>query len=152
MIILNQKDMTRTEQLRTCKKCNNINFDIKKGFICSVSSDYARFENKCIDFNQASFVSKKKVLKPSQLIGIDAVNPKSKKISIRRILVIFSVVLLGCMMIDDPYLFSMDSNELTDSFARKLMNFIWGIPTGLLALFAGFYLAYQLLAKRIANY
>jgi hypothetical protein len=138
--------MTRTEQLRTCKKCKNLDFDLKKGFICSVTSSYATFTSKCLDFKAATFVSKKRALKPSQLSVRKIVKSKNDFVA-KNMLLIFAMVFIGFLMLDDPYLFSLDPNHLTESFARKLLNFFWGIPTGLLSLGTGVYFTFRMLIK-----
>jgi len=143
--------MTRTEQLRTCRKCHNINFSVKKGFICSVTYDYATFNETCGDFKQATFISNKKVLKPSQLTVIEKVNKSTSNIKLKKILGILVIIILGSMMLEDPYLFSMNPQEITDSIARKTLNFIWGIPSGLLTLSIGFYLTYRFFTKKPTN-
>lgn len=140
--------ITRTEQLRTCRKCQNISFDITKGFICSVTSSYAIFTNQCSDFKQAAFVSSKKVLKPSQLSVNEFVKSSENKLILRKLLLVLAMVFFGCLMLNDPYLFSLEPARITDSFARKLLGFFWGVPTGLLSLVAGVYFAFRLLIRR----
>ena len=140
--------MTRTEQLRTCKKCKYINFDVKKGFICSVISNYATFTEKCTDFKGASSISNKKLLKPSQLTAKEIIKGKRRFAELKKAVATFAMIFIGCMMLEDPNLFSMDANELTDSLARKTLNLIWGETVGFLILFAGFYLSYKLFLKR----
>ena len=143
--------MTRTEQLRTCRKCNHINFSVKKGFICSVTYDYANFENNCNDFQQATFISNKKVLKPADLTVVEIVKNKANNKNVRKIFGVLILGILGLMMIEDPNLFSSNQHEITNSIARKVMNVIWGIPSGLLALGVGFLLAFQIISKKSAN-
>ena len=138
--------MTRTEQLRTCRKCCHINFDTRKGFICSLTANYATFTHKCINFNEATFVSKKKILKPSKLQLIEKVKARAKKGAIKRMMLIFTLVFLGCLMLDDPYLFSPDFGGRFS--VRKALDLLWGVPSGLFFLGLGFYLAFQMLMKR----
>ncbi len=140
--------MTRTEQLRTCRKCHHINFDIKKGFICGKTSNYATFTDKCFDYKEATFISKKKVLKPAQLLMVDRVKSSTRGTIFKKVLLIFSLVFLGCVMLDDPNLFSLNPVEMTDSVARKILSVFWGIPSGLFSLGGGLYLSFRLITKK----
>lgn len=140
--------MTRTEQLRTCRKCHHINFDIKKGFICGKTSTYATFTDKCFDFQEATFISKKKVLKPAQLSMVEKVKSSTKSAMFKKVLFIFALVFLGCLMLEDPHLFSLDPANLTDSVARSVLSFFWGIPSGLFSLAGGLYLSFRLITKK----
>lgn len=42
--------MTREEQLTYCKKCDNKEFDLKKGIICKLTGEIADFQDDCPDF------------------------------------------------------------------------------------------------------
>jgi hypothetical protein len=140
--------MTRTEQLRTCRKCHHINFDIKKGFICGKTSNYATFTDKCFDYKEATFISKKKVLKTAQLSMDERVKSSTRSLLFKKVLLIFALVFMGCLMLDDPNLFSLNAAKMTDSVARKVLSFFWGIPSGLFSLFGGLYLSYRLITKK----
>ncbi len=140
--------MTRTEQLRTCRKCHYINFDIKKGFICGKTSNYATFTDKCFDYKEATFISKKKVLKPAQLSMVDKVKTSTTIHKIKKLPFILALVFLGFLMLDDPNLFSLNPESITDSVARKILSFFWGIPSGLFSLVGGLSLSFRLITKK----
>ncbi len=42
--------MTRQEQLRFCKVCDNQSFDRQKGIICKLTNDIASFDSDCAEF------------------------------------------------------------------------------------------------------
>lgn len=42
--------MTRQERLKFCKTCQNKKFDFNKGILCSLTNDFANFEDSCPDF------------------------------------------------------------------------------------------------------
>ena len=44
--------MTRAEQLEYCKVCTNRQMDLQKGLLCSLTNDFADFEDTCADFNE----------------------------------------------------------------------------------------------------
>lgn len=135
--------MTRTEQLRTCRKCQHISFDIKKGFICSVTSNYATFTDKCHDFKEATFISKKKVLKPSDLTIKERVMTTAKSEKFKSGVVIFLMILFGALMLEDPNLFALESDQLANSFARKFLNLFWSVPIGLLLFAIGLFKVFK---------
>jgi hypothetical protein len=42
--------MLRQERLKYCKTCQKREFDFNKGILCSITKDYADFEDSCLDY------------------------------------------------------------------------------------------------------
>ena len=66
--------MTRTERLKFCVVCKNRQMDINQGIICSLTKEYATFENECPNYIADETAIAKEAEKQKQL-------ENSKKIS-----------------------------------------------------------------------
>lgn len=66
--------MTRTERLKFCVVCENRQMDINQGIICSLTKEYATFENECPNYIADETAIAKEAEKQKQL-------ENSKKIS-----------------------------------------------------------------------
>jgi len=44
--------MEREERLAYCKKCKKRKFSREKGLVCSITDEYATFDDTCLDFEE----------------------------------------------------------------------------------------------------
>lgn len=42
--------MTREERLKFCSICQKRQMDMQRGLVCSLTNEYATFDEKCTDF------------------------------------------------------------------------------------------------------
>ena len=62
--------MTRTERLKFCVVCKNRQMDINQGIICSLTKEYATFENECPNYIADETAIAKEAEKQKQLENI----------------------------------------------------------------------------------
>ncbi len=70
--------MTRTEQLKFCKKCTNQKFNPSKGIICSLTDDVADFTDSCENYQKNELMIEKEQAAFSELRD----NSKRSKLAI----------------------------------------------------------------------
>jgi hypothetical protein len=107
--------MTRTEQLRFCRRCLKKDFNPKKGIVCSLTDDIADFEGDCEYFALDSSVNIQENVK------ISSKRKSRKKIKQKRepeiitgddIALLLGVTLANTFMIRIFFYFSLDYNKL----------------------------------------
>ncbi len=59
--------MTREEHLKFCSICKKRQMDIQRGVVCSLTNEYADFEEKCIDFEVDEDAAVKELVKQQKL-------------------------------------------------------------------------------------
>lgn len=59
--------MTREEQLKLCSICKNRKVDLKRGLVCSLTNDYAKFVDECQDYVVDQKECEKKELRTKEI-------------------------------------------------------------------------------------
>ena len=57
--------MTREERLKFCSICQKRQMDMQRGLVCSLTNEYATFDEKCTDFEADETAIAKELTKSS---------------------------------------------------------------------------------------
>lgn len=140
--------MTREERLKFCSICQKRQMDMQRGLVCSLTNEYATFDEKCTDFEADETAIEKELTKQreykKELQKTGGLTGSNWFLWIG-VLSIFNII-LG-FIVNLQFVFGLGVTQIIQGIAVETGTEILGIITAVLI--SGFYLwTYYLAAKK----